>query len=1321
MSSSTVRRERLVGPLALVLLVGVLFLAFFLLRPSTVPGNKVMQWLESADTSEDFGLTLDELDLAYIQAKKASGDIDDSGIVRIVLALLRSGRSSEAKQMLGQYPGLDINTHSRTLIDLELAAAQSSVELAASLRGLLQHEHQHQTEVFERAVFLSQQLQQSTLTFELYKALAAGDSVQSEEVFRQCGLFMAARGMSSQSARCFQEAILAAPDGNDVFDNRRLLLAQYPLGGREQNALVDTLLNDADLEVGELEQLAPALLAIERPDAAYRIYARLALADKDNARRWLKNASTWAQAAHRPADAAVFLDSLASQSQGEERKEYLQEIISVLVAAGRSQEAFNRMRRQLSQQLASKPELDEALDQQLAKGVTLARELGKTERALEWNTHRLTVNPDSKELLALQGELALAVADLSLALKSAKRSVSLSPESVDAREQLARVSEWAGKPVEASRQWLWLSNPDKQRDETMRRQALREVVRLGSVTFQSAVAARALRELTLLESPIEEDVLKLVALYEQEGLPGEASDALNDIMLVHGQSPFVQRTLAIHDHRHKRYAASLEAWQRYASSYGNSGEAVVYQMELLWRMDKPEAAVEIAHKLRGSTLLSQASDYQLQLMAEMAWRYDLPWLSKLVQPGIQALRESDMRTLYGRRALETLKEQGDDTIALEQAIKLWEGTGQPYFALSAMQLALKRDNQDAFNDFLPAQETPSALLTEPNYWLGIANMRVRNGDAAAATAAYERALKLDGRHIESVSGLLWLDIAQAPASRLQATLQRYKALAQNEPRLWQAMAVGYLELGAASTSVRWFDKFLDQIDTDYSMLLTYADALEYAGRAADAWRVREYTLFQLRPLLVDGVTKEQSLLLRQYARLSARYADANHNDALVQRLMNEAQSGDLTDNEEVIWREDLSISWLMSTQRHEQARVVMTNLHSQRTQAPMWQRLALALKDKDKRAIEAIVQGNGPLSIGNHILALRQLGNDRAAYAMAQKALKPDALNPRVSPYELQAIAQQYADLQSSLPRYVSGSVQTRDIAGITTTERGVSIRHSFIRYPLGLGIDVSQRSMTTDQYNFDDDELDDIALSLFFGSQKNGGRITAGFLSDDQRAYGSAQWFARSQNDKRLYSTELAYREELTDSAELYLGARQNRASATLDANLGGLPFLRLQADARQINTRELGERFADGLGGQAELGVRGRIASNNWSASVQAGQIKYQRSDNLPDELNLRDASTVDSVLQKQAQRLSVGGSISRGALDKDFPSFNMPRYFLGARLGQSWPSRELGLSLGAGAGIRVLGGDELSFSFRHDAQGVSRSKGSFTSIGLGYRYHF
>jgi tetratricopeptide (TPR) repeat protein len=344
-----------------------------------------------------------------------------------------------------------------------------------------------------------------------------------------------------------------------------------------------------------------------------------------------------------------------------------------------------------------------------------------------------------------------------------------------------------------------------------------------------------------------------------------------------------------------------------------------------------------------------------------------------------------------------LQDDGENEQAIEESLKLWNSTGESDFALIAMQLALKTGNTKVLERFSPDSPEAKTLKTKPEYWAQIAAQRLRVNDNGAALQAYEQALAINELHVESVAGLLWLAIAEQREAQLQGYLKRYESLAADTPQLWQPMAVGYLQLGAASTSVLWFYRLIDQIDSDYSMLLTYADALEYAGRVSAARKVRQYALQHLRPVLLENASADQELLLRHYARISTRYESVGNNERLINYLLadetqasNQATDSDSAYGEE-LWRQDVAISWLMSTQQHELARLVMTDMHARRLQAPAWQTLALALKEKDNKAIEAVMQAKGPLSIGNHILALRQLGRDREAYMLAEKALVPGA------------------------------------------------------------------------------------------------------------------------------------------------------------------------------------------------------------------------------------------------------------------------------------------------------------------------------------------
>ncbi len=1318
MLPSTARRERLVSPLNLALMAGVFVVAFLVLKPdSDIAGTSVV----------DAG-NVDQLQLAYLKAQNLAGKSSDAEVRKVIHDLVNAGRAVQARDLLLDYPTLTVSEAFRFRIDMELAVIDSETSLFSSLEVLLDTPRLHNSQLLTRAVELSLNLKHPKTSMALYEAWAGSIKISKEGaqkahvVYQQCAVHMVAVQENEYATSCYQQALLHLPESASPIDLQLGLLPLLQEGSNEQRQLLASLMQNDESSSASLERIAPALLAVQRPDLAYRIYARLAMQEPDAAEQWLTEAARWAQAAGKPADAAVFIESLANSAAGNNKVELYDQVGKLLVQAGKGRTAYERLRSRISDQPG-----DVAL---LARGITMARQVGELKQAYQWNTTLLTIEPRNSSALTLQSELALAAGDLPTALSVAQQRVKSDSRDVEARTLLAQVSEWNTLPQLALEQWIWLSQSGHGVNATDRIAALRQVVRLSKPTLRSDLGVQALRELTLLETPSEQDILQLVAFYDLEGRPDHASVALRDIIALHGSDAFTLRTLAKHEFYNTEYAASLDAWNQYVISFGHSVDSTLARMELLWRLDQPNAAMQIAQRLKGQTLATQASNYQLMVMSEIGWRNRLPWLTTLVNPRIDTLEEIDQQLLLSRRSLAVLQDSGENEAAMRESMKLWGNTGQADFALLAMQLAVKVDDKPTIAQFAPEQSGAQVLHTSSAYWTQFASIRLREGNSEAAHKAYGRALKLDEGNVEAMAGLLWLAIGEQDDVLLLSTLSEYAARAEQQPLLWQAMAVGYLQLGAASTSLVWFDRMLEQIDADYGMLLTYADALEYAGKASDARKVRQYALQQLRPLLIQGSQGEQELLLRQYARLSTRYDSVESNEALVDYLLDSTQRvkslGANADNgdAEDLWREDMAISWLMSTQQFEHARLVMAQIHAKRLEAPAWQNLAIALKDKDNAALESIVQAKGTLSIGNHILALRQLGNDNQAYALAQNALAPGALLSGSGFGGRRVAQEQYVSLRNKRPGYVSGAVSSRSVGGLDSTDTGVNIRHSFAGSRLGVEISAFNRQYDSSRFQLTGtEEQTNLNVSLFYTSPTQDAQLTTGITSVDQgdQSYASVRYALRGRNGRSEVSAELAYNEEVNFSPELTIAGAQNRATLGLDADIGRYQFMRLRADVTEVNTRLEQNKLARGLGGIIELGVRGAFGSNSWSTSVTASQIQHDRVSVLPEELRLSQGSTVNRVLAEDVQRLSVGASLSRGGVNADYPQVNSPRYYVNSSLGQNWPEQVVSFQIDAGAGIRVLGGDELSFSVSHDSQPIASSSDDTTSLGMQYRYHF
>jgi len=228
---------------------------------------------------------------------------------------------------------------------------------------------------------------------------------------------------------------------------------------------------------------------------------------------------------------------------------------------------------------------------------------------------------------------------------------------------------------------------------------------------------------------------------------------------------------------------------------------------------------------------------------------------------------------------------------------------------------------------------------------------------------------------------------------------------------------------------------------------------------------------------------------------------------------------------------------------------------------------------------------------------------------------------------------------------------------------------------------------------------------------------------SEQGLAYASSKHHLRSVDGRRAFSAELGYNEATTASALLRLVARQNRLSAGYEHALGFREYVKLQASINDINTRVRNKRIARGVAARVEFGIRGAFGSNAWATNVAASSEANKLAKSLPSELALSQATSIDSILSNKTTTLSFGASLSRGGVDGNYPQASSPRYYLNANVGRSWPQATFSAQFDGGAGIRVLGGDELSIGFKHDTQPgneLGRANDS-TSVGVNYRYHF
>jgi len=1329
MSRSNAPREQLLKPWHLALAVAGFVAAFVWIAPAP-------QSLSLQESSVESGIT--ELDLAYLKAENASSQQSSDDVLRAATALVREQRIDAAEELLAANPNLRMSHTDELAFSLERSVIRLNEEkskdapdaarvnqyrnsLIITLNDLHQNSAINRLDVLVRSKELASAYEEYALAADFSERLALLDKGNSIQWYRDCAVAAEFAGNIDQALMCATGRSELVETDTQRFNAQMDEFRLNAKAGNKARAdqLVHELLASDAATVTSLNTLATQLLANERPLEAARTYAKLAGKDEPSqSAKWLKLAARWSEAGGKPEEGAVYLDTLRAEMRGEELEWVDDEIARLLTSSGDKTALLDRFRKKIADGDTSRTTLEGGM-----KSAVAANEQAL---AREWNGLLIKNHPDAIVGWINQYDLSLAAADLPGAVSAAKTLVDLQPAEPEHHVRLAKAAEWSGDPDLATQQWLWLS----ERYPTM--EALTELTRLSTLTLRSNLTAEAMRKRAMLQKPSQEELKQLVTAYELEGLPDQAVKVVEELMNRYGSdSQWLAELAALHT-RHNSFFESLVVWERYEALHGQTVQSQLNRTEMLWRTQQPlkakEAASELVVTTKGDTRsLDQASDYQIRLLAEMGWRYNEPGITQLVALQLARIEDESQQVMHRQRSIQTAAKQGRINDAINAAAQLQADTGTTYASLLHMRLLIQGMKEDSdrteqydtgIQPYLVGNSETLELRQDTGYWSSVAQYHILKGDQTQAKNAYGKALENSPNNPDILGALLWMYIGDDDDVRIKEFIAQHQELADETSSLWTPMGVAYNQLGQPKKSLSWFERQLDAIDTDYGLLLTYADALDAAGQPGKALKVRNYAINAIRPLLADGAAKDQDQLLQQYAGMVARFGTTDQKERFAQGVLADSDSALI--KKDTFWQQEMAISWLMATQRHDMARVVLAKLHEQRLKAPAWQALAVAMKQNDLNTVAEIVQSGQGISVGDNMLALRQLGRHNDAFAMAVTALQAG-----LSGVDGEMAAQTYRSLRQHRPAFAGAAINNTTSPGLGILESSFVARHTFAGTSFGVSLNATRRQFDSNRYRLtDEDDLNDVAVTFHYGDAGFNTRLTAGYLADTvvDRTYFSGEVSGQfGELGKHGYDLELAMNEAPTASTLLQLRGKQNRVSAMVDFSVGRMAFARLNANALDISTRISERKVARGISTFAEMGLRGTMGSHSWSSSVVASTEVNDRADEVPEELRLNNGVSLSEIIGDRATTLSVGGSLSRGGLAENYPQVNSPRYFVNLRAGHRWPERTFGLQLEAGAGIRVIGGDELSIGLSHDGLVDALVDEGRSRFGMNYRYHF
>ena len=291
MPSSAAQHERLISPVSLVLIAALFVIAFALLAPARhtylfggLAGSGSRGGVQSVDGTGSVSGRVDALEIAYLKAHMALGDLSDDEVAGAITPLLRAGRWQEVRELLDAYPNVTPTPHERQSIALEVAAA-----------------------ALVDATGTDAQADRQALFIEEFDKLIADPAAGDVETLARAVELSLPLDDAGQTSRLIERML------------------EEPLGGES------------------LERLARTALAVQRPDTAHRVLARLAEEHPDRRSHWLQEAARWAEAAGSHTAAIDYLESLERDEAVRQGSAIERRRTTLMIAAGRNEEARDRL------------------------------------------------------------------------------------------------------------------------------------------------------------------------------------------------------------------------------------------------------------------------------------------------------------------------------------------------------------------------------------------------------------------------------------------------------------------------------------------------------------------------------------------------------------------------------------------------------------------------------------------------------------------------------------------------------------------------------------------------------------------------------------------------------------------------------------------------------------------------------------------------------------------------------------------------------------------------------------------------------------------
>lgn len=1051
-----------------------------------------------------------------------------------------------------------------------------------------------------------------------------------------------------------------------------------------QAKLVEQLagLSTRDLPVAHLVRLAKYALALSAPTTAAPIYVELAARDEARRLEWIAEAAKWYLASGSPQRASsLYLELMEQTTDAQQRAEFLEKAFSSLLASGQSGPTAELMARHLNELRAADSDLLKAGVQAALGGLRFdLAELFVT----RWRQWR----PDDQHALEMEFQVRLAFGDIERAWVTGQALLSARPDDVALLEQMAKLGEWTQHPREALDYWIRLLATDE--DNTANRD---HAWRLAAQLFDFNDVIPLLAGLADKRRLSDEELDALVYSHQSRGTPEEGESWLRGYVRQYPEQRLAwQRLQQILDLT-LQFQKEADVWAEMDKRFELTIAQRISWAEAHWQLFDAASAYAVLEVGNAREIDDPA---YWQLRGDLAWELErndealdaYEHLQAFDQP-LSSTAEERLITLYASRSPEK---------ALMLLTASWRRSHDLQRLSSALYLAEQLQDWRKLQALVdeasarPGSEHVAPLLSAR------ALLASKAGDPATAERLYKQGLQQFPSQAVFRQGLLWLYVEQGRRDELPQLLQRWQSIAQQDSTLWLPFAAANQQLNRSTQGLAWFRLYLHSNPRDWLVQAAYADALENAGYADKALRLRSDLLKRAKPQ-PGAVVERYSMYLRLISsarsplnagREALRWQDGSQP---MLQLWFEQYMAQLDNNNQQAVKDE----WLAWARNRG-------------LEISRYEQLQQALRSQNRGELEKLLAGGG-LDDAQHVEALTRLGRSGEALGTGLAALSDE--QPAVV---RQQLLRQTVELHERLPQGVQLSWQKRDFGGLDVKGPQAQVA----RY---LGNDW-YADLRLGQVRYDAETLD----SKVLGSEHNARldlqrEVVDGAYSltfdgswrddKDRLGFGLSRTLLLSSRDELQFALDW-HREADVTGLMRALGMRDG-VSVAGRHNLTARDQVTWSATHSRYATRQ-GDALGSGQQFNVELNHTLQFEGPTWQLrsglSYQRNSVNARLDESLLSSRFETDADddeviiplggalrvedgTPGTLLQDRTGELYVGSTWRRGlpgALNRGRPQYT---WLVDVLAGWQLQEKTFNYAITTGLGIEVLGDDELAFT--------------------------